>query len=123
MQFYSHFKPTRHIVDMVDQQRRAVMIASLVFAGMILVASVGVFGAYALGFNDGVKDSDTRRLLEAYRNEAEAWHELNKETRKPLRTTGTDERRVIIKIKSGPKPLPDVTHSPDADGVAPPRAL
>lgn len=99
------------------------MIASLVFAGMILVASVGVFGAYALGFNDGVKDSDTRRLLEAYRNEAEAWHELNKETRKPLRTTGTDERRVIIKIKSGPKPLPDVTHSPDADGVAPPRAL
>jgi hypothetical protein len=37
-----------------------------------------VFGAYALGFNDGVKDSDTRRLLDAYRNEAEAWHKLNK---------------------------------------------
>jgi hypothetical protein len=55
------------------------MVASLVFAGMLLVASAGVFGGYALGFKDGVKDSDTRRLLEAYRNEATAWHELHKE--------------------------------------------
>jgi hypothetical protein len=57
------------------------------------------------------------------KKQAEAWHELNKETRKPLRTTGTDGRRAIIKIKGGPKLLPDVTHSPDPDGVAPPRVL
>ena len=65
-----------------------------------------------------------RRLVGAVpKKQAEAWHELNKETRKPLRTTGTDERRAIIKIKGGPKLLPDVTHSPDPDGVAPPRVL
>jgi len=80
MRFYSRFKSTRQIVDLVYQQkRRAVMIASLAFAGMILVASAGVFGAYTLGFNDGVKDSDTRRMLEAYRNGVTAWHELHKE--------------------------------------------
>ena len=34
------------------------MIEWLAFAGMILVASAGMFGVYALGFNDGVKDGE-----------------------------------------------------------------
>ena len=38
------------------------MIASLAFTGMILVMSAGLFGAYALGFYDSVKEgwADTR---------------------------------------------------------------
>jgi hypothetical protein len=34
------------------------MIEWLPVAGMILVASPGMFGAYALGFCDGVKDGE-----------------------------------------------------------------
>ena len=34
------------------------MIEWLAFAGMILGASAGMFGAYALGFYDGVKDGE-----------------------------------------------------------------
>jgi hypothetical protein len=38
------------------------MIASLAFTGMILVTPAGLFGAYTLGFYDGVKEGegDTR---------------------------------------------------------------
>ena len=35
------------------------MIASLAFTGMILVTSAGLFGAYALGFYDGVKEGES----------------------------------------------------------------
>ena len=34
------------------------MIAILAFGGIILVVSAGLFGAYALGFYDGVKDGE-----------------------------------------------------------------
>ena len=34
------------------------MIASLAFTGMILVTSAGLFGAYTLGFYDGVKEGE-----------------------------------------------------------------
>ena len=34
------------------------MIEWLAFTGMILVASAGMFGGYALGFYDGVKDGE-----------------------------------------------------------------
>jgi hypothetical protein len=34
------------------------MIEWLAVAGMILVASAGMFGAYVLGFYDGVKDGE-----------------------------------------------------------------
>jgi hypothetical protein len=34
------------------------MIEWFAFAGMILGASAGMFGAYALGFYDGVKDGE-----------------------------------------------------------------
>ena len=34
------------------------MVASLAFAGMILVTSASVFGAYALGFYEGIKDGE-----------------------------------------------------------------
>jgi hypothetical protein len=37
------------------------MIASLAFTGMILVTSAGLFGAYALGFYDGVKKGERIR--------------------------------------------------------------
>jgi hypothetical protein len=37
------------------------MIASLAFTGMILLMSAGVFGAYALGFFDGVKEGERIR--------------------------------------------------------------
>jgi hypothetical protein len=33
-----------------------IMMAILAFGGIILVVSAGLFGAYALGFYDGVKD-------------------------------------------------------------------
>jgi hypothetical protein len=42
------------------------MIAWLAFAGMILVVSAGLCGAYISGFYDGVKDEErlaTRRAL------------------------------------------------------------
>ena len=35
-----------------------IMIAILAFGGIILVVSAGLFGAYALGFYDGVKDGE-----------------------------------------------------------------
>jgi hypothetical protein len=34
------------------------MIAVLVFGSIILVVSAGLFGAYTLGFYDGVKDGE-----------------------------------------------------------------
>jgi hypothetical protein len=34
------------------------MIAVFAFAGMILAVSAGLFGAYTLGFYDGVKDGE-----------------------------------------------------------------
>ena len=34
------------------------MIASLALIGMILVMSAGLFGAYVLGFYDGVKEGE-----------------------------------------------------------------
>lgn len=34
------------------------MVAWLAFAGMIFVISAGLFGAYAMGFYDGVKDAE-----------------------------------------------------------------
>ena len=37
------------------------MIASLAFTGMILVTSAGLFGAYVLGFYDGVKEGERMR--------------------------------------------------------------
>jgi hypothetical protein len=38
--------------------RGAVVVSWLAFAGMILVTSAGLFGAYAVGFYDGVKDGE-----------------------------------------------------------------
>ena len=35
-----------------------VMIAILAFGGIVLVVSAGLFGAYTLGFYDGVKDGE-----------------------------------------------------------------
>ena len=40
---------------------RELLIASLAFTGMILLVSVGLFGAYALGFFDGVKEGERIR--------------------------------------------------------------
>ena len=34
------------------------MVAWLAFTGMIFVISAGLFGAYAMGFYDGVKDAE-----------------------------------------------------------------
>jgi hypothetical protein len=34
------------------------MIAIMAFGGIVLVVSAGLFGAYALGFYDGVKDGE-----------------------------------------------------------------
>jgi hypothetical protein len=34
------------------------MIASLALTGMIFVVSAGLFGAYVLGFRDGIKECD-----------------------------------------------------------------
>jgi hypothetical protein len=34
------------------------VVSWLAFAGMILVTSAGLFGAYAVGFYDGVKDGE-----------------------------------------------------------------
>jgi hypothetical protein len=39
------------------------MIEWFAFAGMILGAFAGMFGAYALGFYDGVKDGESDRSL------------------------------------------------------------
>jgi hypothetical protein len=39
------------------------MIASLAFTGMILITSGGLFGAYALGFYDSVKEGERIRPL------------------------------------------------------------
>jgi hypothetical protein len=34
------------------------VVAWLAFTGMIIVISAGMFGAYAMGFYDGVKDAE-----------------------------------------------------------------
>ena len=39
------------------------MIEWLALAGMILVTSAGMFGGYALGFYDGVKDGERLAIL------------------------------------------------------------
>jgi len=46
------------IIDRFFEKKSAVVVAWLAFTGMIFVVSAGMFGAYALGFYDGVKDGE-----------------------------------------------------------------
>jgi hypothetical protein len=46
------------IIDIFKYKERQVMMAVFVFAGMIVVVTGGLFGAYTLGFYDGVKDGE-----------------------------------------------------------------
>jgi hypothetical protein len=56
--FTENSKPFPKMSFSVVSRKGKLMIAILAFGGIILVVSAGLFGAYALGFYDGVKDGE-----------------------------------------------------------------